>query len=230
MRPANLGAGAVDAPDCLFHVDLCPCGAADLAGTGKGQRRELKSAPECRPAVIDIYGRQKRTEMLLVGDRGPVLYFGCLQGAAQEKRRIVLGSQRGDSKPEDGANYAAQPTSRLPASAAFDPLQQYEDFCRGDFSDWSGAKVGAGKVDKQPSVLRDGGRGGPSASMRSRYSSAMPPNVFVAEMTAVSFSTFLLAPGSTPEANSSWPHRAAGAHRRGIRTGRRRGRTSSASR
>ena len=122
MRPSNLGAGAVDAPDCLLHVDLCPCSAADLAGAGECQRRELESAPERRPAVIGIYGRQKCTEMFLVGDRGPVLHLGCLQCAAQQKRRIVPGSQRGDSEPEDGADHAAQPPRRLPAPAAFDPL------------------------------------------------------------------------------------------------------------
>jgi hypothetical protein len=98
--------------------------------------------------------------LLFIGDRGPVLYLGRHQGAAQEKRRIVLGAQRGDSKPEDGADHAPQPPCSLPAPAAFDSLQQREDFRRSDIGDWSGANVGTGKIDKQPSVLRDGGRGG----------------------------------------------------------------------
>ena len=155
--PANSSPGCRHAG---FLLILMPERGLDHVGPEASFVQYRACRPERRPAVIGVYSRQKRAEILLVGDRGPVLHLGCLQGATQEKRRIVLGSQRGDNKPEDGADQAAQPPCSLSAPAAFDPLQQREDFRRRDIRDWSGAKVGAGKIDKQPSVLLDGGRGG----------------------------------------------------------------------
>ena len=83
-----------DDPKTGVEIEFGPFRMPQFAGAHEGERKQLQARACRQMPVIAVDGAQQRTDRFRFDDGGPMLGFGCDQGAAKVLGRIAFGAAR----------------------------------------------------------------------------------------------------------------------------------------